>query len=166
MKVQDVMTETARFCRPENNLAEATAIMWEADCGFLPVVAEGGELIGVITDRDIAIALGTRDIRPSQIPVSAAMSSTVDTCSPADDIHTALKAMRRDQIRRLPVVNDEGLLMGIISMNDVVLQSQPITNHRASRLSYEDVVNTYKAICEHRHSPTEQETKEMRAAVD
>ena len=61
MRVRDLMTKTVVFCRHETNLAAATALMWDNDCGTLPVVSESGKVIGIITDRDICIALGTRN---------------------------------------------------------------------------------------------------------
>src|SRR5258708_697542 len=69
MRVEDVMTENVKACRPEISLAAAAALLWEGDCGALPVVLDGGKLVGMITDRDIAIALGTRNQNPADIPV-------------------------------------------------------------------------------------------------
>lgn len=151
MKVQDIMTETVKACRPETNLAEAVALMWEGDCGTLPVVADGGKVVGILTDRDIAIALGTRNKQPSDIPASEVMSEQVYACHPNDDIHGALKTMRKDRVRRLPVISDDGSLQGILSMNDVAIHAQKFDGHKTADLTYEDVVNTFKAICEHPH---------------
>src|SRR5215467_1479891 len=67
MKVRDLMTTNAAFCRPETNLAAVGALMWEHDCGLIPVVDDPGKVTGVITDRDICIALSTRDRQPSKI---------------------------------------------------------------------------------------------------
>jgi CBS domain-containing protein len=158
MKVQDVMTETVTTCRPETNLAEAAALMWQIDCGTLPVVADGGKVVGIITDRDIAIAAGTRNLAPSQIPVGDVMSKTVYDCAPEDNIHSALKTMRKDRIRRLPAVDEEGRLRGILSMNDVVLHAEKLDGRKTIDLSYDDAVNTLKAICEHRHPKAKQTT--------
>jgi CBS domain-containing protein len=151
MKVQDIMTKTVKACQPDTNLAEAAALMWEGDCGTLPVVADGGKVVGIVTDRDIAIALGTRNSQASDIPVSEVMSSQVYACHPNEDVHTALKTMRKDRVRRLPVLTDDGLLQGIVSMNDVALHAEKFDGHKTTDLTYEDVVNTLKAICEHRH---------------
>src|SRR6185503_13025517 len=89
MRVQDIMSEALKSCRPETNLAEAASIMWEGDCGILPVTGDGGRVIGMITDRDIAIAAGTTNRIPSEITVSDAMSRDVIDCNPDDDIHAA-----------------------------------------------------------------------------
>jgi CBS domain-containing protein len=161
MKVEDVMTETVTSCRPDDNLAEAVALMWRVDCGTLPVVADGGKLIGMITDRDIAMAVGTKNRRPSEIPVSDVMSREVFACSPDDDIHIALKTMRKDRVRRLPAIDDKGLLRGIVSANDIVLHAQKFDGRKTIDLSYDDAVNTLKAICEHRHPRATKEQKAM-----
>jgi CBS domain-containing protein len=146
MKVQEVMTEDVKACSPDTNLAAATALMWENDCGALPVVVDGKTPIGVITDRDIAIAVGTRGRSPQEIRVDEVMSGQLFACAPDDDIHTALKTMRKDKVRRLPVITD-GTLKGILSINDVVLQAQK----GDAELDYDDVLSTFKALCEHCH---------------
>ncbi|MCI0486714.1 MAG: CBS domain-containing protein [Blastocatellia bacterium] len=151
MKVQDVMTETAKSCRPDTNLAQAVALMWEGDFGALPVVADGGKVNGMLTDRDIAVALGTRNKSASDINVSEVMSNQVYACHPEDDIHAALKTMRKDKVRRLPVISDAGMLLGILSINDVALHAEKFDGHKTTGLTYEDLVNTFKALCEHRH---------------
>jgi CBS domain-containing protein len=147
MKVQEVMMQDVQVCQPDMNLAAAAALMWEADCGILPVVDDGKTPVGVITDRDIAIAVGTKGRPPQEIRVGEVMSAQLFACAPDDDIHTALKTMREDRVRRLPVVTNEGVLKGILSINDVVLQSR----RGGKELGYDDVVSTFKAICEHRH---------------
>jgi CBS domain-containing protein len=146
MKVEEVMTEDVKVCFPDTNLAAATALMWEGDCGILPVVADGNTPIAVITDRDIAIAAGTKGRPARDIRVDEVMSAQLFACAPDDYIHTALKTMRSEKVRRLPVV-DDGVLKGILSINDVVLQAQKGNKE----LDYDDVVSTFKAICEHRH---------------
>jgi CBS domain-containing protein len=162
MKVQDVMTESVRTCSSEESLAEAAAIMWSADCGVLPVLTDG-KVVGVITDRDIAIALGTRDKRAADIPIKDVMTEKVFFATPEEDIHAALKTMRKERIRRLPVLNNNGLIEGIVSMNDIALHAEKFDGHRTTELSYEDAMNTLKAICEHRHQ--KQLKKAGKAAV-
>ena len=153
MKVRDVMRKTAVFCGLDTNLAAAVELMCKNGCGFLPVVGEGGNVIGVITDRDICIALGTRNQKPTEVLVKDVMLPEqytfpkLFTCTPDDDIHCVLKTMRMEKIRRVPAIDREGALMGILSMDDIVLQACA----RAGKhdISCEDVVNAYKAICAH-----------------
>ena len=151
MKVYEVMNENVKFCRQETDLAEASAMMWDNDCGVLPVVVNGGKTIGVITDRDIAIALGTRNRPAAEIRVKEVISGKLFATSPDEDIHTALKLMRKEKVHRLPVINAQGNLEGILSLNDVVLQAVHQNGKRTPELNYEDVVSTLKAVCEHRH---------------
>jgi CBS domain-containing protein len=150
MKVQDLMTTNVKSCRPETNLSTAASIMWDADCGALPVVDEGGRVLGLITDRDIAMAAATREQHTSEIPVHEVISGHVYSIAPNEDIQSALKAMRQGKVRRLPVTNNDGILQGILSLNDIVLRVEEVSGGQTSDLTYEDVMNTYKAICEHR----------------
>ena len=147
MKVQEVMTQDVKACFPDTNLAAAAALMWQNDSGILPVVINGGHAVGVITDRDIAIAVGTRGRSPQELRVDEVIHGPVIACTPDDDVHTALKLMRKDKVRRLPVLTDDGVLKGIVSLNDVVLHAQKGNKE----LDYDDVVSTFKAICEHPH---------------
>jgi CBS domain-containing protein len=142
------MTQDVNSCSPDTNLAIAAALMWQNDCGILPVVVDGGDTVGVITDRDIAIALGTRGRAPQELRVDEVIYGPVIACTPEDDVRTALKTMRKEKIRRLPVLTDDGVLKGILSINDVVLHAQ----RDNKELDYDDVVSTFKAICEHPHS--------------
>ena len=162
MKVRNVMTEDVQYCRPETNLAAAAALMWEHDCGALPIVADGGKAIGMITDRDIAIGLGTSNQQAAEIPVQEVMSGKLFAASPDDDIHSAIKLMRKEKVHRLPVINEQGTLEGILSLNDVALQAVQ-ANGKTPELNYEDVVSTLKAVCEHRHPFAKKHYKAARA---
>ncbi|MEW6127225.1 MAG: CBS domain-containing protein [Acidobacteriota bacterium] len=152
MKVKDVMSERVRVCGFNTNLATAAAIMWEGDCGMLPVITDDGTVEGIITDRDIAIAVGTRNQCANEIIAGEVMTGHVWGCKADDDIHTALKLMRKEKVRRLPVVNDEAKLAGILSLNDVVTHAKPADAHKPVDLTYDDVMKTFKAICEHCHA--------------
>jgi CBS domain-containing protein len=149
MMVQDVMTQQVATCRPETNLAEAAALMWEKDCGALPVLAESGELTGIITDRDICIALGTRNVRSSDLCVRDVVKDHPLVCRPSDDIHAALQTMHDAKIRRLPVVNENASLEGIVSIDDVVLKAAHGNGKLDHGISYGDVVTTLQAIYIH-----------------
>jgi CBS-domain-containing membrane protein len=143
-----MMTQEVKFCGPDTNLAAATEILWQNNCGSLPVVDSDGKLLGVITDRDMCIALGTRDCRASELAVRDAATRPAFTCGANDDIHTALKTLRQHQIRRMPVIGPNGKLVGILCLDEIVLHVQKTEGKTG--ISYEDVVNTLKAICEHR----------------
>jgi CBS domain-containing protein len=145
MKVKDIMTKDPVTCTPDTTLAEAAHLMWEADCGILPVVDDGA-IDGVVTDRDMYIALATRNAQAAGLKVGAVATKTVVTCAPEDDVHAALLLMKQALVRRLPVVGFGGTVLGILSMNDIVLA----VGQDAS-VSDEDVVDALKTICGHHH---------------
>ena len=147
MKIRDIMTPEPRTCAPDTTLAAAAGLMWDTDCGILPVVEEGA-LVGVVTDRDICIALATRNARAATMAVGEVAGRTVWTCGPDEDPRAALVAMNAHRVRRLPVVDAGGTLVGVVSMNDLVLAAgagAPVRN--------DEVVDTLKGICAH-HLPT------------
>jgi CBS domain-containing protein len=145
MKVKDVMKTEVTTCTPDTTVAEAARLMWEADCGFLPVLDDGA-LVGVVTDRDMFIALGTRNERAGTLRVGAIATTTVAACPPDDDVQTALATMRHVRVRRLPVVGFGNSLLGIVSMNDIAMAAG--TN---DDISSEDVVQTLRAIGGRQH---------------
>lgn len=124
MKVQDVMTADVFVSRPNTNLSEALQMMWEKDCGVLPVVDDSSRLIGIVTDRDIAIALGTRHRLASELTVGEIMSGEIQACHPESDVVTALGMMREMRVRRLPVTSSDGGVHGIISISDIVRRAE------------------------------------------
>jgi CBS domain-containing protein len=146
MQVQQIMTTNVATARPEMNLAAICQLMWDRDCGFVPVVDASGKVSGVITDRDICIASATRRLLPEQINVARAMRPLpIHTTRPESTLEQALATMKQHQVRRLPVVAADGTLKGILSMNDVVLAFQ----HKDGPASAE-IVSTLAAICAHR----------------
>jgi CBS domain-containing protein len=146
MKVVDVMMGTPYHCRPETNLGSATEMMWTGNCGFLPVVGHDEKVVGIITDRDICVALGTRGRPSGEVTVAEVMTSNVHSCAPQDEIHKALRAMREGHVRRLPVISKEGRLVGVISMDDVLLRAEAPSLGKNPELSSEEIVKTYRAI--------------------
>jgi CBS domain-containing protein len=153
MKVRDLMTKTVASCLPETNLAAAGALMWEIDCGVLPVVNDQRKVIGMLTDRDACIALTSKDRRAAAIKVSEVVTSHTIVCHSDDDIATVLEIMGREKVHRLPVVNGLGILEGIISMNDIVLRAEKEVGRRRPPVSYDDVVHTLQEILTHRKRP-------------
>ncbi|HYW69831.1 MAG TPA: CBS domain-containing protein [Pyrinomonadaceae bacterium] len=156
MKVKEVMTPGAKSIWITQNLAEAAKEMWENDCGALPVVKEH-KVVGMLTDRDICMAGAMRDRSLSQISVEEILTTQVFAAQVEEDIKDALETMREHKIRRLPVLNLEGELAGIVSMNDIVLKAKP-TNGKKAAIEYGDVVKTYQAICAHLVPMTRPET--------
>lgn len=146
MKVQNMMTTNVAACSPDTNLAAAAGLLWENDCGSLPVVNDEGKVIGVVTDRDLCMAVATKNRLASEIPVREVITGAVHACHPNHDVKSAIKTMQSEKVLRLPVVNDDGQLQGVLSMNDIMIQ----TESGKSGLSCEEVVSARNIIGEHR----------------
>ena len=124
--VKDVFTRNVKACGPDDTLAEGAALMWTFDCGLLPVVDDARRPLGVVTDRDICMAVATRDQRASQLRMREVMTRDLVVCAPDDDLASALARMGRAKVRRLPVVDDAGVLLGILSVSDVIRRSAAV----------------------------------------
>ncbi len=146
MNVQEVMTSDVQSCGPDTNLASAAKLMWDADCGVLPVVNGSGQVLSMITDRDICMACATKNKAPSELTVFDAVSGKTYRCKMSDDVQTVMDIMKREQVRRLPVVDEEGVLQGMVSMYDFILPAGKAQPRKAPAVSDEDVVRTMKAI--------------------
>lgn len=117
MKVRDIMTASVDSIEAADQIAYAARRMAEDDVGCLPVL-ESGRLVGIVTDRDIAVRAVAGSIAPDT-PVRRIMSERVATCSAGDDIETALALMSREQVRRMPVCNERGEVIGIVALADL-----------------------------------------------
>lgn len=113
------MTKLAAECHPDTTLSAAAELMWKSHCDFLPVIGEGGNLIGVINDHDISVALGARRRRPSELMVKDVMPAKLFTCTADDSIRCALTTMREEGLSHLPVIDREGALVGVLSSDDI-----------------------------------------------
>jgi CBS domain-containing protein len=120
MKAREVMTENPKTCAPDHDLACALRIMREEDCGIVPITEGNGEarVLGVVTDRDIALYLGSSDAKPSSVRVRDVMSTKLVACSPDDGVKDVTAKMQDAQVRRILVVEDDHL-RGVISTADV-----------------------------------------------
>ncbi|HEX4073844.1 MAG TPA: CBS domain-containing protein [Candidatus Acidoferrales bacterium] len=146
MKVQDVMMRTPVFCSPETNLGAAVEILWNRNCGILPLVDAEQKVVGVVTDRDLCVALGTRNLPPGEINARDVAKGNVYSCGPDDDIHAALETMAKQKVRRLVVLNKQGALEGILSLDDVVLHAEAGSAGRTAELSAAEIVDTERRV--------------------
>src|SRR5438445_7249035 len=122
MRVQDVMTKDPACVTPGATIREAAQLMQRENVGIVPVVEEKGtkRLLGVVTDRDIAIRV-VAEGRDSSARVSEVMSSSrISTCTPDDDVDDAMEVMSNEQVRRIPIIDDRGALVGIVAQADIV----------------------------------------------
>ena len=117
--VAAIMTHAVQTCSIADPLNEAARLLWETNCGALPVLGSDGTLAGMITDRDICMAGYTQGGALGTLSVASTMSHQVFSCSPEDSLERALTLMQEKQVRRIPVVRDLGKLVGIISLSDI-----------------------------------------------
>jgi CBS domain-containing protein len=150
MKVEQLMTRQVSFCRPDDSLQRAARLMWEGDCGCVPVCAVDGtnRVTGIITDRDICMSALFQNRPLSELAVSAAMAKQVVTCKPGDALADAEKTLREARVRRLPVVDDQGALVGIISLADITREAARERTIGTRDVSDSEVRETLYAICQ------------------
>lgn len=151
MNVNEIMTREVATCSPDSTLETVAKTMWERDCGSIPILDEQGTPIGMITDRDIAMA-GSLQHRPLWEITTREVTNGrgVFTCNTEDPVRNVLRTMWAQRVRRLPVIDPRGRLVGIVSIDDIVACAQ-----RGARggvtpdLSYDDAMTTLKAVCKH-----------------
>lgn len=153
MKVQDVMSTNVRVCKATDMLSTAAQHMWEGDLGSVPVLDDQAQVVGMITDRDISMAALTQGRRLSEIPVRSAMASKVYWVKPKDDLNTAQQVMRKNTIRRVPVLEDDGHLVGMLSMTDLALATLRQREKKNPELTASELAETMATICEPRPTP-------------
>jgi predicted transcriptional regulator len=139
------MTANPDVCRPNESLTAAAGIMWHRDCGAVPVVDEQQRVVGIITDRDICIGVASLNARARGIRVSEVMSAHPLTCTEDDSVEYALKLMAERQIHRLPVTDVDGILVGIVSLGDLIHHTGKKAK-KSDRISRKEVFAAIKAI--------------------
>lgn len=150
MIIRDLMVKEVVSCSPDTNLDAAGRMMWDHNCGAIPILDDEDHPIGLVTDRDIAMSavlnhkplwdITTRDVIGNR---------EMYTCNTDDDIHSALSIMQTHKVRRLPVVNGDGRLEGILSIDDIVTCSEQKTRKTSPALTLEEAMSTLKAVCFH-----------------
>ena len=124
MKISELMTKNPCTVSPDAPVSEAARLMKEEDVGIVPVVERvggaetRGRLVGVVTDRDIAVR-HVAEGRTTDTPVRDVMSGGVKTASPDDSVESVMALMGREQVRRIPVVDERGSLVGVVSQADL-----------------------------------------------
>ncbi len=146
MKVRELMSADVKSCSEDSDLATVAKIMWDRDCGIVPIVNSDRRLVGVVTDRDICIAAATRAASPASILARDVMSRVLATCAGEDEAVEALETLKDHRIRRLPVVDGRDRLIGVLSLSDLVTRAE---FRRGADVSGEGVLDTLKAISAH-----------------
>jgi CBS domain-containing protein len=153
MKIAELMTTDAFTCSPSDTLNRAAQIMWEHDCGAVPVIDDRGRTVGIVTDRDICMAAYTQGRKLSEIPVSVAASKSLVSATPDDTLDTVAALMQEHQIRRVPILDGEGKSLGIVGVSDIV---RHFARARATDgLSADPIARTLVAIMRPRVSKSE-----------
>ncbi|HYX69483.1 MAG TPA: CBS domain-containing protein [Terriglobales bacterium] len=140
MQISEVMTRELVSCMPVCSAQGAAEMMRQHDIGILPVVFNrfSRKLLGVVTDRDLCLAVVASG-HPAEVEVQECMTADVVTCAPHDDVQVAIHLMQEHQVRRLPVVDAEGRLAGMLSLADLV---------RHGVIDPKDLYLTLRKICE------------------
>ncbi len=147
MNISKLMTREVRTVNPHDSLHAAANIMWERDCGIVPVVDDNQRLLGVVTDRDLCMAAWSRDRRLAEIQVEDTMSREVKSCQQHDSLESVLTQMRAHRVRRLPVVDRELRLVGMLSINDLVRVIDADKDVARRRSEAEEFVHALAGVC-------------------
>jgi CBS domain-containing protein len=155
VKIEQLMTCDVKVCTEADTLNRAAQLMWEFDCGCIPVIRANGDgrVVGVITDRDIAMAAYTQGKQLWAVPVTSAMAHNVIACHTSDGISQAEALMRDNRIRRLPVLDQHQRLVGVISLNDLAREAQrEMSAGRRVEVTEQGVAETLASLCQPRIS--------------
>ena len=141
------MTQQVASVRHNDSAAVAARLMWDCDCGAVPVLDDDDRVIAMVTDRDICMAALMRDRAPSAISVADVMSRDLQCCGPDDDLGSAEQMMRQHQIRRLPIVDGDRRPMGMLSLADIVRATDHQKGRARRDVRPEEIAVTLADIC-------------------
>lgn len=152
MKVEQLMMRNVKVCREDDTLNRAAQLMWEADCGFIPVIGANGtgKVVGIVTDRDLAMAAYTQGKQLWAIPLASVMTREIVACRADDGVGQAEALMRDKLVRRLPVLDEHEHLVGILSLNDVAREAHRQAAVGKSEVSGAEVAETLASLCQPR----------------
>jgi len=150
MKVEQLMTVNVQVCHPQDALSSAAEKMWTHDIGCLPVMDDSEQVIGMITDRDICMAAYTQGRSLIELPVAIAMSKELYTCTPDDSIKDTEDTLRSRQIRRLPVLNQDRNIVGIVSLNDIAREAEREISLKSREVTTQEVTATLASVSQPR----------------
>ena len=149
MKVEQLMTRSVQACGPEDRLSDAARIMWESDCGCVPVVEKkdgSARVVGMLTDRDICMAAYTQGRPLQEIAVRSAMAREVRSCRATDSLGTAMAILERNQLHRLPIVDQNDNLLGVLSLADIAREAKREHGREANGVSDARIGEVLEAI--------------------
>jgi CBS domain-containing protein len=123
MNVDQIMNRDVKVCRPQDSLNRAAQIMWENSCGAVPIVDEQSRPVGFLTDRDVCMAAYTQGKPLGALLVEGAMARKIVSCKSEDDLNFAAQVMRQNRVRRLLVIESNGKLAGLLSLDDLACEA-------------------------------------------
>ncbi len=150
MNVQQLMATKVKTCSLADTLNRAAELMWDGDCGCVPVVDGESHVMGILTDRDICMAAYTQGKALWELPVELAMNKKVWAIRPEETISAAEKLLAEKKVHRLPVVDQAGHLVGILSLSDIARQAACDRGAKRKTITDTEVGETVAAICEPR----------------
>ena len=135
MQVREIMTQQPACCTPDETMQRAAQLMKEHDCGCLPVVEDTRtkRVIGTVTDRDLACR-GVAGGKGPDTPVRQVMSKDPTCCRPEDDVREVERVMGEKQVRRVPVVDEQGCCVGMVAQADLALHDDAVSNSEVGRV--------------------------------
>jgi CBS domain-containing protein len=122
MRARDIMTREPECCRPDQTARDAAGVMRDRDCGCVPIVDDAGSVVGIVTDRDLAVR-GVATGKESTTKLKDLMTPAASCCGPDDDLRDVEQKMAELQVRRIPIVDANGRCVGIISQADIARAS-------------------------------------------
>ena len=148
MQVDQIMTRSVHFCHTWDKLSDAAQLMWDADCGCVPVIADDGshQVVGMLTDRDICMAIHLRGEKPDEISVGEVMSPQVRAVNSSAELAEAQMIMSEAQVRRLPVVDREAKLVGMLALADLAREAQRMRTNEHPPITDDEIGDTLCAI--------------------
>ena len=149
MYVRDIMNQPVHTCRISDSASCAAQLMWDHDCGIAPIVGDDGRLAGVVTDRDLCMASFFQHKSLDDIPLLDVMTADVLTCTPDDLILQVEYLLGKHRLHRLPVVDDGGVLVGMLSLADMA-RHVPNKARRQHDPEREELIEALRSISEPR----------------
>lgn len=162
MKIEDVMTRRVAVCDREASLSDAARLLWENDCGCVPVVDSAGGVVGMITDRDICMAAYTCGRPLHELSVGGSMGTPPRTCLATDTIEDVLATLAEVRIRRMPVVDERGRALGVVSLNDLVRTCRETGTVKSRRALADALIETLECVGAPRHATDPEPTVELK----
>jgi CBS domain-containing protein len=153
MKVGDWMSRRVVTCRAQDDANHAARLLWDEDLGCLPVVDGAGRMVGIVTDRDLFMGAYLRGRGLRELDVGACMGTHVQTCRPEDALEKAVQLMAEHQLRRLPVIDAGGALIGTFTLSDAARAAASAREARTQRILADAVCAALASVSAPRRAP-------------